>query len=122
MRSPGEARAGRIRRVTLRDVEAAGENALAFFAEEGGGIEDMTLKRVHSTVSAGPLFEAWGGNLDLRPAADPALAVFAAGAAPLWARGVAGLRCEDCRWTVEADAAPHFAVEPSIEAAAWNHA
>ena len=116
VRFPGETHPGRIRRVTLRDVEATGENALVFFAEEPGGIEDVTLERVVATVTLGPLFEAWGGNLDLRPAADPALAIFAGGTAPLWVRGVSGLHCEDCHWEVDASALPHFAALEHIEA------
>ena len=105
-----EGRVFPIRDVVLTDVEADGEGPVVLFAEEPGAIERVALVRVRSRLRHGPLSDAWGGNLDLRPAADPALAIVSGGRAPLWAVGVAGLRCEECRW--EAD--PDFSSDPVV--------
>ena len=100
VRFPGDPNLFHIRRVTLRNIEATGENAVVLFAEEPGFIDDVKMINVRSTLKRGELFEAWGGNLDLRPFADEARSIMAGGTAPLWAVGVSHLQCENCQWTL----------------------
>ncbi len=100
VRFPGESRLFPIRDLVFRDIEASGENAFTLYSQEPGGIENVRLIRVQATLCKGELFEAWGGNLDLRPAADLKLAIHAGGTAPLWALGVARLEQTECAWRI----------------------
>ena len=59
-----------VRRVTVENVSAVAENGICVFAEDSGAIEDVTLRNVTIELRVSSLFERWGGNLDLRPAAD----------------------------------------------------
>ncbi len=84
-----------VRRVTVEDLSGVAENGICLFAEEPGAVADVTLRRITLEFRVGPLFEILGGNLDLRPAADHAIAIHAGGTAPVWTHGVRGLRLED---------------------------
>ena len=92
-----------IRRIVLKKIEAVGEGPVVLFAEEPGAIADVAISGVVSELRSGPLTEAWGGNLDLRPAADPELSLVAGGRAPLWAIGVEGLTMEGCVWSAKGE-------------------
>jgi hypothetical protein len=102
-----------VRGVTFRDIEAVGENGVVLYAEDPGAIAEVEMVRVNSTLRRGELFASWGGNLDLRPAPRP-ISIVAGGTAPLWAIGVAGLRCTDCRWKVDPSGAALFSDQPVI--------
>lgn len=117
VRFPGETKLFQVRNVIIRDVTARGENAVTLFSEDEGGIEAVRLERVRHTVRTGALFADWGGNLDLRPAANRELAIHAGGTAPLWAVGVARLELIDCEWRVEEGSESAFAATPMIAAA-----
>jgi polygalacturonase len=114
VRWPGEPQLFHIRNITFRDIEATGENAVTFFAEEPGAIEDVELTRVKSTLRRGALFETWGGNLDLRPAATAQQGIIPGGTAPLWAIGVSRFHCNDCQWELAPDVGPHFSAQSVI--------
>ena len=77
-----------VRRITVENLSGVAENGLCLFAEDPDAIEDVTLRRVTMDFRVGPLFSPWGGNLDLRPAADHSIAIHAGGTAPVWARNV----------------------------------
>ncbi len=114
MRFPGDPTLHSIRHVTIRDIEAIGENGINLIAEEPGFIHNVQLIRVKSTLRLGKLFPQWGGNLDNRPANHP-YGIMAGGTAPYWAVGVSRLRCEDCEWMVEDAARAHFSTEPFVQ-------
>ena len=101
VRFAGEPRLFSLKNLTFRDIEASGENAVTLYAEEPGAISGVKMIRVRSVLRRGPLFETWGGNLDLRPMANDRAAITEGGTAPLWAIGVADLCCEECSWTLE---------------------
>lgn len=93
----------RIRDLTFRDIRAEGETGMLFFAEEPGAIEHVRLIRVSNTLHRGALHEQWGGNVELRPVANPEWSIMAGGNAPLWAVGVKDLHCEECIWQADED-------------------
>jgi len=114
VRWPGEPQLFHIRHLMFRDIEATGENAVTFFAEEPGAIDDVKIVRMKSTLRRGELFEQWGGNLDLRPAATAEKGIVAGGTAPLWAIGVSRFQYEDCEWKLDEKAGAPFSAEPVI--------
>jgi polygalacturonase len=114
VRFAGESRLFSIRNVTFRDIEAVGENAVTLFAEEPGAISGVKMIRVRSVLKRGPLFETWGGNLDLRPMANDQAAMVEGGTAPLWVIGVPDLQCEDCEWSLADEADSPFSSEVVI--------
>jgi len=71
------------------------------WAEEPGQIEDVTFDQVRLRMRNGPLSESYGGNIDLRPAADPQRAIFKHDLAGVFCRGVDGLTLSqlDIRWS-----------------------
>lgn len=100
-----------IRNVRVEHFHAIGENGVHVYAEEPGALSGMELRDVSVRIQASPLFEAWGGNLDLRPARRE-IAVHEGGNAPLWAVHVGDLRCVDCCFEVDGDARPRFLDKP----------
>ena len=118
VRYPGVADLHHVRNVLIEDVSAIGENAFTLYAEEEGAIDGIKLVRIEYTLTTGELFETWGGNLDLRPAADKKIAVHAGGTAPLWSIGVTHLEQIDCSWRTDANAEKVNSREPFIRSSA----
>lgn len=114
VRFPGETQLFTIRDITFRHIEAVGENAVLLYAEEPGAIDGVKMFHVQSTLRRGELFESWGGNLELRPIADPLRSISAGGTAPLWAIGASRFKCEDCEWILDEKAGPDFSSEPVL--------
>jgi polygalacturonase len=113
VRFPGEEAVHTIRDVRVENFHARSENGIHLIAERDGAIENVLLRDCSITLEAGPLHAEWGGNFDLRPSADPALAIAEGGNAPIWARNVRGLELERFQSTVRTPEA--FLSAPSLE-------
>lgn len=90
---------GHIRNVRFQNVTATGEAGIVLFSDdhEDGEchIHDVSFEHLRLSVVPSPLAERYGGNIDLRPAIDPARQIFAADLAGLLARNVDGLDLVD---------------------------
>ena len=104
-----------VRGVVVENLSAMSENGICLFAEDLDAVADVTLRHVTVEYRVGPLFQAWGGNLDLRPAADHAIAMHAGGTAPVWARNVRGLKLEHFRSIISPSAKAIFEEKPHLE-------
>ncbi|UCG59124.1 MAG: hypothetical protein JSU70_06370, partial [Phycisphaerales bacterium] len=79
------------------------ESGIMIWAEEPGRIENVTFGHVRLHVRKGPLSASYGGNIDLRPAFDPKLAIFRHDLAAIFCHGANGLALNqiDVRWDAE---------------------
>lgn len=83
VRFPGANDHASIRRVHLRDLTVQSPIGLSLYSEKTGAIEDVTLEDVEIQLVTDPLQLIKGGNIDLRPVDDPAIAVLEQTRAPI---------------------------------------
>jgi hypothetical protein len=72
----GSKTTGSISHVHFSHIVAESESGIVIYATGTGLIHDVYFDDVDLTIKAGPLSSTYGGNIDLRPANDPALAIF----------------------------------------------
>ena len=108
VRFPGQGELCAVRRVTVEKLAAVAENCICLYGEEPGTVEDVFLSDVTLDLRRSPLHETWGGNLDLRPAADNGIAMHAGGHAPLWALNVRNLKLRRFRAVIAPSATDIF--------------
>ncbi|MDP4151153.1 MAG: cellulase family glycosylhydrolase [Bacteroidota bacterium] len=72
----GSKETGSISHVHFSHIVAESESGIVVYATGKGLIRDLHFEDVDLTIKAGPLTSSYGGNIDLRPANDPALAIF----------------------------------------------
>lgn len=86
---------GTIRNVRFFDVTARGENGILLFGVDHDDgrchIEDILLQNVRFDLVPSTLNERYGGNIDLRPAADARHRIFSDDLAGILAKNVDGL-------------------------------
>ena len=86
---------GYLRNVRFQNVYATGETGIVLFADDHDDgerrIENVEFENLTLHVVPGALNERYGGNIDLRPAVDPARRIFAYELAGILARNVDGL-------------------------------
>ncbi len=93
---------GGIRNVRFTNVVAAGESGIVLYGTEESVIEDLLLSDVKLSLIPGEHLEAWGGNFDLRPAAEREKAVFRHDIPALHAEHVDGLTLRNCAVSCQA--------------------
>lgn len=83
VRFPGTSSHANIRRVYLQNIQVESPIGVSLYTENPDGIEEVTLEKVdiHLTTDALQLLK--GGNIDLRPVADHAIAVLEQTRAPI---------------------------------------
>jgi hypothetical protein len=86
---------GRIRRVTFRNIVAESEGGVVVYGTPESPVEDLSLNNIRLKVSAGPLTQTWGGNIDLRPSAFPPEQLFKHDIPALFFRHATGLYLRD---------------------------
>ncbi|HMD61505.1 MAG TPA: glycosyl hydrolase family 28 protein [Opitutaceae bacterium] len=67
---------GRIKNIRFSNLMLAGEEGVVVAGCEDSVIEDVTFDGISQNLNDGPLVRSYGGNFDLRPAADERLDVF----------------------------------------------
>ncbi len=86
---------GHLRNVRFQNVCATGETGIVLFGDDDEAgefhIHDVEFENVTLNIVPGGLSERYGGNIDLRPAVDPARQIFAYELAGFLARNVDGL-------------------------------
>jgi polygalacturonase len=86
---------GRIKGLKFSHVLATGESGILVFGTPESVIEDVAFEDVDFTLLPSPLHASSGGNVDLRPVADPRLQLFAHDVPALYAQHVKNLRLRD---------------------------
>ena len=98
---PGSERAqaelGHIRRIRFSNILAESENSFLLYGSPGSPIEDVLIENVELRMHNSRLQPSYGGNFDLRGAADFAHALFQHDAPGLFFRHVQGLRIRGLR-------------------------
>ncbi|MDB6095509.1 MAG: hypothetical protein JWM32_3071 [Verrucomicrobia bacterium] len=80
---------GRIRNVGFSHLVIEGEQGIVVVGEPANPVENLTFENVRLRLRTGPLQASFGGNYDLRPAADERRQVFA--------HAIAGLHADHVR-------------------------
>jgi hypothetical protein len=86
---------GSIRGVRISGIVAEAEAGVVIYAAEPGLIEDVAIEDLKLSMRGSPLQAEYGGNIDLRPAHEPSLRIFAHDIPAILARGVRQLRLRD---------------------------
>jgi polygalacturonase len=89
--------AGRIRHVQFNNIIATGEEGILLYGLEESRMENIRFSNVHLTITMGKETLAYGGNFDLRPAADPKHRLFEHGIPGIYAQCIDGLLIRDFR-------------------------
>jgi hypothetical protein len=71
-----DAPVGRIENVRLHSITADAEAGCVIYASDDGLIRNVAIDGLKLTLHGSALENDYGGNLDLRPALDPALRIF----------------------------------------------
>jgi hypothetical protein len=74
--SEKDVKPGRISNVRFSGMRANSENGIVVWGVKDDPIQDLTFDDVHLTVLPTPLSASYGGNLDLRPVLEMAVAIF----------------------------------------------
>ena len=83
--------AGHIRNVTFSNITATGEQGILIFGREESRIEDIRFINVNLSIRKGKETMAYGGNIDLRPAAEKKMQIFEHDIPGIYARYVNNL-------------------------------
>lgn len=92
---PGKAdieKLGQIKNVRFSNIIADCENGIVVFGCEESTIQDLIFENVKLKLRDSPLNKSYGGNIDLRTAADLSSAIFEHDIPGLYARYVDGLK------------------------------
>ena len=106
---------GHIRNVRFSHIIAEGEHGIVLWGAEGGRIQDIRFDDIRLKVRNSPYHASMGGNIDLRPAADPALNLFAHDIPAIFARGVDQLALNDVVVTFEEGLPEYFTQALRVE-------
>lgn len=87
--------AGRLRHITFQNIHAVGGQGIVLFGLPESRIENIRFQNLRLRVERGPHTDSYGGNFDLRPAANPRHQIFAHPVPGIFAQCVDGLRLLD---------------------------
>ena len=87
-----DVRLGRVRNIVFQNILCRGESGILVYGSRENRIEEVTFDNVSLHLEAGRLTAASGGNIDLRPALDPAEQLFAHDIPAVYAQHVRGVR------------------------------
>ena len=82
---------GRIRNVCFANIMAESDAGIMVYGSPDSVIEDLAFENVRLRIVRSPLHDTHGGNFDLRPTRDRAMAIFKHDIPAVYARCVAGL-------------------------------
>ena len=87
--------AGKVRNVQFNNIIATGEHGLIFYGLENSMLENIKLKNIFLYLKSGIETLSYGGNFDLRPAAEIDKQIFEHDIPGLYAQFVDGLFVND---------------------------
>lgn len=87
----GSKTVGRISNIRFSHIIATAQTGMVLYASAPGLLREISFDDVDLTIQRGPLSDSYGGNIDLRPANDLALAIFSHRIPAILAHGVNGL-------------------------------
>ncbi len=90
---------GLIKNVQFTNVVATGENGIILYAQKLKPMQNITFNNVRLHLKSGKETEAYGGNFDLRPVANPQLRLFEHDIPGVFARYVNNLSFDNFRLT-----------------------
>jgi polygalacturonase len=95
--------AGKIKNVQFNNIIATGEQGLLIFGQEDNRLENIEFNNFSLKIVKGKETMKYGGNFDLRPAADLKMAIFEHDIPGLYAQYVDGLSIRDFKleWGVD---------------------
>jgi lysophospholipase L1-like esterase len=108
--------AGNIRSVTFSNIQATSEHGIILYGDGERSIENIAFSQVDLTIKAGKETLAYGGNFDLRPAAEIEKQLFKHDIPGLYALNVDGLSISDFRLTWGKDLPDYFTYAIETEA------
>jgi hypothetical protein len=89
-RFPGH-KAGQIKNVTFSNIMATGGQGIIVYGQKESRIENLTFENISLLIKNGRETLSYGGNFDLRPAADKKLQIFEHDIPGLYAQYVSNL-------------------------------
>lgn len=93
----GTTELGRIENVRFSNITADSEHGIVVWAADGAVMREVSLSDVRLRITESPINDQYGGNFDLRPAADDRFTVFSHDIPGLFARGVERLSIDGFR-------------------------
>ncbi|MGK7396676.1 MAG: glycoside hydrolase family 28 protein [Candidatus Cyclobacteriaceae bacterium M3_2C_046] len=99
---------GVIKNVQFHNVIATSEHGIILYGHEQSPMENISFENIQLKIKKGKETMAYGGNFDLRPAADISMQLFAHDIPGLYARYVNGLDIEDFSLEWEPDLPEFF--------------
>lgn len=87
--------AGQIRKVYFNNIIATGEAGILIYGQKESRMEDIRFTNVQLSIIAGKETMTYGGNFDLRPAANPQQRLFQHDIPGIYAQYVDGLLVRD---------------------------
>ncbi|HXB96046.1 MAG TPA: glycosyl hydrolase family 28 protein [Puia sp.] len=93
----GNKTAGKIANVRFSHIVATAQTGIVLYASTAGALKDIIFNDVDLTIAPGPLSDAYGGNIDLRPVNDLSHAIFRHDIPALFAYQVDGLEIRRLR-------------------------
>ena len=88
-------KAGEIKNIRFSNIIARGESGIVVYALKESPIQNLTLEQIHLAILPTPLSASYGGNFDLRPVLDKALAIFKHDVPGVFCRYVNGIKIQD---------------------------
>ncbi len=67
---------GEIQNVRFQNIHAEGEHGIVVYGCQQSAIRDLLFDSIQLTITNSPLNQAYGGNFDLQPTADPGKEIF----------------------------------------------
>ncbi len=86
---------GEIKNLRFSNIMAKSESGIVVSGLKESLIQDLSFEDIHLTFLSSPLSATYGGNFDLRPTFDKAVAIFKHDIPGLFCRYVKGLRIRD---------------------------
>jgi hypothetical protein len=98
-RFPGHT-AGQIKNVTFSNITATGEQGILIFGRKESRIDDIRFSNISLKIRKGKETTGYGGNIDLRPAAEKKMQIFEHDIPGLYAQFVSNLSISgfELRW------------------------
>ncbi|MBN2001501.1 right-handed parallel beta-helix repeat-containing protein [candidate division KSB1 bacterium] len=87
--------AGKVKNVQFNNIVATGEHGLIFYGLQDSQLENIKLNNIHLRIKNGVETLTYGGNFDLRPAADIKKQIFEHDIPGIYAQYVNGLTIND---------------------------
>lgn len=86
---------GTIKNIHFDNITAVSEQGIVIYGDEESRIENITLDNINLAIVDGKESKDYGGNIDLRPTADPNTRLFKQDLAALYCQKTDGLKISD---------------------------